>query len=80
MLPPDGMMMSGSRLSPRAMSVFIVLLQTEAVLISVADIITKGHAITKAILGSNGLLHPGSVMMSVSHIITEDLVNVNHIA
>lgn len=41
---PEVMLMSQSRLSPRDMSVFVVLLQLGSILMSVACVInTKGH-------------------------------------
>lgn len=77
MLPHDLMVMSAFRFPPKAMSGSKVLLQLDAMFMSVAPIMTKGHVDVQAILV---LLQLECVLMSVSQVITEDLINVCDVA
>jgi hypothetical protein len=76
-LPHDLMVMSAFRFPPKAMSGSKVLLQLDAMFMSVAPIMTKGHVDVQAILV---LLQLECVLMSVSQVITEDLINVCDVA
>lgn len=80
MLPHDLMVMSAFRFPPKAMSGSKVLLQLDAMFMSVAPIMTKGHVDVQAILVSMVLLQLECVFMSVSQVITEDLINVCDVA